>query len=419
MASLLLRDVLLDGEPTNVCIEGNKIASVGPRREADRVVEGKGMAVLPGLINTHTHAAMSLFRGYADDVPLQPWLRERIWPLEGRLKPEDVYWGTKLACLEMIRTGTTCFNDMYFHMAEAGRAVREAGLRAFLSYGFIDLFDPSRAEEEIRRSQDLVRFVRDLRASRIQPALGPHAAYTVSASSLGWIKEYADAEDLLVHFHLAETEGEVKEFREKHGRPLIPYLDDLGFLGHNLVAAHAVWLDDGEIGTLARRGVKVAHCPTSNMKLASGVLRYRALASAGVTVSLATDGPASNNDLDMFEAMKIAALLQKLSTGDPTILTASEALALATEGGARALGLKAGRVSEGYLADLILVDLRHPSMVPNHNLAANVVYSSGGSAVDTVIVDGKILMRGGRVRGQDAIVEGAARAARELAERRG
>ncbi len=419
MASVLLRDVLLDGEPTNVCIEGNKIASVGPRREADRVVEGKGMAVLPGLINTHTHAAMSLFRGYADDVPLQPWLREKIWPLEGRLKSEDVYWGTKLACLEMIRTGTTCFNDMYFHMAEAGRAVRETGLRAFLSYGFIDLFDPSRAEEEIRRSQDLVRFVRDLRTPRIQPALGPHAAYTVSASSLGWIKEYADAEDLLVHFHLAETEAEVKEFREKHGRPLIPYLDDLGFLGHNLVAAHAVWLDDAEIGTLARRGVKVAHCPTSNMKLASGVLRYRALVSAGVTVSLATDGPASNNDLDMFEAMKIAALLQKVSTGDPTLLTASEALALATEGGARALGLKAGRVSEGYLADLILVDLRHPSMVPNHNLAANVVYSSGGSAVDTVIVDGKILMRGGRVRGQDAIIEGAARAARELAGRRG
>jgi 5-methylthioadenosine/S-adenosylhomocysteine deaminase len=236
---------------------------------------------------------------------------------------------------------------------------------------------------------------------------------------LGWIKEYADHEDLLVHFHLAETREEIEMVRSKTGRPLVPYLDDLGFLGSNLVAAHAIHLGREDLGALARRGVKVVHNPASNMKLASGVFPYSMARAAGVTIALGTDGAASNNSLDMFEAMKLAALLQKVTSGDPTLLPAREALAMATEGGARALGLKAGRVEEGYLADLTLVDLHRPELTPNHDTVSNVVYSAKGAAVDTVVCDGRVLMRKGRVRGEEEILSKAAAAARSLVGRGG
>lgn len=416
MSSLLLRDVLLEGERTHVLVEDNLITEVGRRREADRVIEADGKILLPGLINTHTHAAMSLLRGYADDMPLHSWLQEKIWPLEARLTPRDVLAGTKLACLEMIKSGTTCFNDMYFHMDAAADAVKAMGLRAVLSYGFIDLFDEAKGEVEIKRSQETVKYVRGLRSTRIVPALGPHAAYTVSASSLGWIKEYADAEKLLIHFHLAETREEADNLRAKVGKGVVAYLEDLGFLGSNLVAAHCIWVDAADIALLADRGVKVSHNPTSNMKLASGTMPYRAMRDRGLVIALGTDGPSSNNNLDMFEAMKFAALLHKLSTGDPTVLPASEALTMATVQGAAALGLRAGRVAPGHLADLILVDPWRPAMVPLHHGTSNVVYGGNGSCVDTVVCDGRVLMKDGRVRGEAAILREAGEAARRLAE---
>ncbi len=414
MSSILLRDVTLDGARTHVLVEDNIIAEVGKPREADMVINGRGLVLLPGLINTHTHAAMTLLRGYADDMALHPWLYEKIFPQEAKLEPRDVYLGTRLACLEMIRSGTTCFNDMYFHMSEAARAVEDMGLRAVLSYGFIDFFDEARAEVEIKRSQELVRHLRGLRNSRIRPALGPHAPSTVSTASLAWIKEYADAEDLLVHLHLAETKQELEDVRTKVGKAVVDYLEGLGFLGPNLVAAHCVWLDDHDLDILARNGVKVAHNPTSNMKLASGTMPYRAMRQRRMVVSLGTDGASSNNSLDMFGAMKLAALLHKLAAGDPAVLPAEEALAMATTEGAVTLGTKAGRVATGYLADLMLVDVRMASMVPLHNLYSNIVYSANGSCVDTVICDGRILMKGGRVRGENAILREAQAAAEQL-----
>lgn len=416
--SLLLRDVLLEGRETHVYVEGNRIAEVGRLREADRVVDGRGMACLPGLVNSHTHAAMTLFRGYADDVKLQEWLEEHIWPLEAKLTGEDVYWGTKLACLEMIKTGTTTFNDMYFFMEEAARAVEEMGLRAVLSYGIIDLFDEERGERELRASEAFLRFVEDLGCPRITAALGPHTPYTVSRTTLMQAKEMAVERGLKVHLHLAETERDLKHAQEAYGKGPVRALDEMGLLGPWLVAAHCVWLDAGDVRTLGARGVSAVHNPGSNMKLAVGrAFPFAGLRDAGVTLALGTDGAASNNSLDMFEAMKLACLLQKYATDDPTALRAEDALRMATEGGAAALGLEAGAVREGLLADLVLVDLHQPGVVPLFNLPANLAYAARGAMVDTVVCDGEVLMEGRRVEGEEEILRWASQVAHDVAER--
>ncbi len=416
--SILIENVLHDGDRTNIYVEGNRITSVGPRVEADQTIDGSNHAVLPGLVNTHTHAAMTLFRGYADDMLLQEWLRDKIRPLESKFVPEDIYWGTRLACLEMIRSGTTCFNDMYFYMDQQARAVEESGIRGVLSEGFVDFFQPDLSEELFKQSTDIIAKVQSMGCDRITPALGPHAIYTVTESSLRRFKEISDEEGLLIHFHLSETQEEVENCRKAHGKSPVGYLKDIGFLGSNLIAAHSVWLDESEIAMLADAHVKVSHNPVSNMKLAvGGALPYKEMRQAGINVSLGTDGTASNNNLDMFESMKFAALLQKFSTNDPTVLPAGEVLEMANAKGADALGIDAGAVKVGKLADLILVDLRSPAFNPNHDLTSNLVYSANGSCVDTVICDGKVLMRDGHVEGEEGVIEGAAGAARDLVRR--
>jgi len=413
--SILIEGVLLDGDRKNIRVEGNRIASLDSDEGADTVIHGDGKAAVPGFVNTHTHAAMSLFRGYADDMPLQDWLSNKIWPLERHLKPEHIYWGTKLACLEMIKSGTTCFNDMYFFMEEAARAVEEMGIRAVLSEGFTDLLDPDAGKERFQSSISLVESIRSMRNDRIVPALGPHAMYTVSPESLQMISEYAEKEDLLVHFHLSETEDEVNACIEEHGKRPVEFLEEIGFLNPRLVAAHSIWLNKEEIDLLSKHDVKVSHNPVSNMKLAVGkAIPYREMKEAGLLVSLGTDGCASNNTLDMFETVKFAALYQKAYTGDPTILPAEEAVALATENGARALGIDAGRIAPGKLADIVLVDLGTPQLHPGHNLVSDLAYAANGSCVDTVICDGKILMQDRKVEGEDEILERANEAALDL-----
>ncbi len=416
--SILIKDVLLDGRETHVYIEDNLIAELGAKREADVIIDGRGKACLPGLVNGHTHAAMVLLRSYADDMRLQEWLETKIWPLESKMTGEDIYWGTKLACLEMIKSGTTTFNDMYFFMEEAAKAVVDMGLRAVLSYGIADRFDESRAEAEMKVTEAFLRFVRSLRNRRVQAAVGPHAMYTVSAGTLETARSLAVEEGVKVHFHLAETEQEVKASQARYGKGPVRALDDMGFLGDWLVAAHCVWLDDRDARILGERGVSTIHNPTSNMKLAVGrAFPYQALRSAGVTMGLGTDGAASNNNLDMFEEMKLACLLQKFDTGEPTILPAGEAWRMATKGGAEALGLPTGRISVGKLADLILVDLKHPQLVPRHDLIALLAYAANGSVVDTVICDGRVLMREGHVEGETEILKGAQARAETLRER--
>ncbi len=416
--SVLIRDVELDGQVTQIYIEENRIAEIGKKREADVVVEGKGKIALPGLVNLHTHTPMVLLRGFGDDMVLQQWLETRVWPQEAKLRPEDIYWGAKLACLEMIKSGTTTFLDMYFHMDQVGKAVKEMGLRAFLAEGIIDLGIPSRAEAQLKAADEANRKIEALRSSRITPVLGPHAIFTVSEPTLLKIREIADKKGYLVHTHLSETKREVDDCMSQHGARPAAYLDKIGFLSKDVVAAHGCWLDPAEIEILARTGAKVAHCPTSNMKLAAGqAMPYAAMKEAGVVMGLGTDGAASNNNLDMFEAMKFAALLQKFAHRDPSVLPAHEAFQLATLGGARALGIDAGLVQAERLADLVLLDPRRPELTPRHDDVSNWVYSAHGNCVDTVICDGQVIMKGRRVKGEAEILEKASQAARDLLSR--
>ncbi|MDD1655627.1 MAG: amidohydrolase family protein [Methanomicrobiales archaeon] len=387
-------------------------------RDAAVTLDGRHHLVLPGLVNTHTHAAMTLLRGYADDMPLQEWLTEKIWPLEAHLTKEDVYEGTRLACLEMIRSGTTAFNDMYFHMEDAARAASDAGIRATLAYGFLDMGDPAKREKECRATEALVRHVKGLGNPRIRAAVGPHAVYTVSPEGLQWCAGFAREQGIGIHVHLSETEQEVRECMAARGVRPVAHLDRCGCLTPRTVAAHCCWLDREECGLLAERGVSASHNPTSNMKLAVGrAMPCHWMREAGARVTLGTDGAASNNSLDMFGAMKDAALLQKFFWNRQTLLPAPEALAMATEEGAHALGTGPGRIETGAPADLILVSTRTADLTPVHHPASTLVYACTGGSVQTVICDGRVLMHDRVVPGEREILEAAETAARDLVSR--
>jgi 5-methylthioadenosine/S-adenosylhomocysteine deaminase len=426
-SSLLVTGALSREGPTDLFISDEGIieaAGEGTGKEyrsaAEYVFPGDSSIVLPGLVNTHTHAAMSLLRGYADDMPLDAWLNTRIWPLEAHLEPSDVYWGTRLACLEMIRTGTTAFNDMYFFMDQAARAAGDAGLRAVLSYGFIDLFDEDRREKEIRETERFVSGVKNQGNPKVRPAVGPHAVYTVSQESLSWLAGYAAEEEIPIHVHLSETEKEVVDAGKTWGMRPPLLLDKCGILTPRTVAAHCCWLSKEECDLLARRGVHASHNPVSNMKLAvNRAMPYPWLREAGVNVALGTDGCASNNTLDLFREMKAAALLQKFSHNSQTVLPAGEALQMATAAGARALGIGSGTLSPGEPADLILIDREAVCNVPLHTLDSNLVYACSGSAVRTVICGGRVLMLDRFVPGQDDVLKEASSAAESLVRRSG
>jgi 5-methylthioadenosine/S-adenosylhomocysteine deaminase len=422
-ASVIIRGArLLDvrGERAgDVVIAGDRIAAVlppghGPRGQggrdgqdgqggpSPRVIDAAGKALIPGLVNAHTHAAMVLFRGFADDLPLRQWLEEMIWPLERHLKEEHVFAGTRLACLEMLTSGTTAFCDMYFFPGATSRAVQGMGMRAVLSQVFFDKLQPKSPEElSAHLEAGLDRFVGH---PRISGAVGPHAAYTCTLEGLRTAAAVAERRGAALHFHLAETERERRDFEAEHGRDLVGALDELGALGPRLIAAHGIFLDGRDAERLAARGASVVHCPASNLKLASGwqaapggagpprALGFRGLRESGVNVALGTDGAASSNDLDMFQAMRLAALVQKHATGDPTALTAADAFAMATLHGARALGLQAGLIEPGYLADLVLLDLDRPYFCPGHDLLADLVYAAKSDCVHTVLVGGEIVL---------------------------
>ncbi len=414
--SILIKNALLNGKESHIYIEDERISEIGKIVEADEVIDAKGMIAMPGLVNTHTHAAMTLLRGYGDDMPLHEWLQDRIWPAEAKLTGEMVYCGTRLAIIEMIKSGTTAFNDMYFFMEEVARAVNDGGIRALLGYGFIDLFDEEKREKEIKATENFVNFVENMGNPRIKGSVAPHAIYTVSREGLEWSAEYAREKGLRLHIHISETEKEVKDSMEQHGMSPVKYLDSIGFLGNDVIGAHSVWLSDEDLNIYAKRGVWPSHNPSSNMKLAVGkAMPYSEMRKRGIKPTLGTDGAASNNNLDMMEEMKTAALLQKLSE-DPTALPANEAIRMVTEWGAQALGFKAGKIEEGYLADIILIRTDMPEMVPMHNWESNIVYAANGSAVDTVICDGKILMRDREIKGEKEVLEKAREMARKFYE---
>jgi 5-methylthioadenosine/S-adenosylhomocysteine deaminase len=307
----------------------------------------------------------------------------------------------------MIMSGTTTFMDMYFHMEDVARAVNESGLRAILSYGIIDLFDPAKAKIEQKKSEELFNFLRKLQSPRIRFALAPHAPYTCSAETLLWAKEFAEKNDTIIHIHIAETRKEQADSQKQHGARVIEYLDKIGALSKKMVGAHCVWLTKTEIGLLAKSGVNVTHCPVSNMKLASGgVAPLPEMFDAGIAVSLGTDGAASNNTLDMFETMKVCALLHKAHRWDPTVLNAQKVLDLATIEGARALGMEReiGSIEVGKRADIILLDANLPNMSPIYGpdtVVSDLVYSASSGNVSTTIVDGKVLMENRQLKTVD------------------
>lgn len=423
--SLLITNVVADGKNADIFIDEKGILrAIGEHvrkehaSEADFIIDGDRAIALPGLVNTHTHAAMSLLRGYADDMILQDWLAQKIWPLEAHLTGSDVYWGTRLACLEMIRTGTTAFNDMYFFMDEAARAVDEAGIRAVLSYGFIDLFNAEKRENECRATEKLTAYVRSLGNPRISTAAGPHAPYTVSPEGLRWCAEFAKEQKIGIHIHLSETEKEVADCVAQYGKSPAAHLDACGILTPRTVVAHGCWLDEAECRLLGERGTTVAHNPASNMKLATHrAMPYHWLSAAGANVSLGTDGCASNNNLDMFEEAKIAALLQKFFWNNPVQLPAPEALRMATTSGAKALSLTTGTLSAGAPADIVLVATRTACNTPLHNATSNIIYSCSGSAVETTICNGRVLMLNREIPGEEDVLAGAAAAAGGLVKR--
>jgi 5-methylthioadenosine/S-adenosylhomocysteine deaminase len=349
---------------------------------------------------------------------LQDWLTRKIWPLEAHLTGDDVYWGTKLACLEMIRTGTTAFNDMYFFMEDAARAVDESGLRAQLSYGFIDLNNPGKREKECGATERVVTHIKGLKNPRIRAAVGPHAVYTVSNEGLSWCAEYAAEQGIGIHVHVGETEKEVNDALAQQGKRPAQILDACGCLTERTVAAHCCWLDREECRLLGKRGTSASHNPASNMKLAvNRAMPYHWLREAGAPVTLGTDGCASNNSLDLFEEMKFAALLQKFFWNTQTLLPAGEALAMATAAGARALGFGTGTLAAGSPADIVLVETHEPANTPLHNITSNLVYSCSGASIETTICDGKVLMLERCVPHEQDILEGAARAAQAVVQR--
>ena len=348
-----------------VAVEDGAILHVGAVPsdwQPDEWVDATDKLVMPGLINAHTHAAMTLLRGYADDLPLQEWLAEKIWPAEAGLTGEHVYWGALLAIVEMLRTGTTTFADMYFFMEEVARAVGESGIRASLAYGLIGL-DPSRTERELSTGLSFAREYRGAAGGRITTMLAPHAPYTCPDGFLREVIAAAEAENLYLHIHVSETELENEEMRARTGQTPTAHLEELGLFTRPVLLAHGVWLTPDDIQILCRRHAGVAHCPGSNLKLAAGVAPVSAMLAAGVAVGLGTDGASSNNNLDLFREMHLAALVHKVREKDATAVPAVSALRLATSGGAACLGRKdsLGILAPGYRADLAFVDLNRAS----------------------------------------------------------
>jgi 5-methylthioadenosine/S-adenosylhomocysteine deaminase len=411
--------------PGALAIDGRDIVQVGMAGEIAQAYAGTetidvaGAVVMPGLVNTHTHAPMVLYRGLADDLALMEWLEQYIFPAEARtVTPAFVRAGTRLAAVEMIRSGTTTFADMYYFEEEIARVTREAGLRAVLGQTIIQFPAPDAKTpaEGLARAE---RFVREFAGDDlIVPALAPHAMYTLDAATLKAVRAMADRLSAPVLIHLAETRHEVDVAAEQHRQTPTAYLDSLGFFGPRTLAAHGVHLTGEDIDVLRARGVTVSHNPESNMKLASGTAPVPALRRAGVPVGLGTDGAASNNNLDMFEAMRQAALLHKLQSNDPHVLPARDVLAMATIVGARALGLEReiGTLEPGKRADVIVVSMSHARQTPMYDPLSHLVYVTRGDDVRTTIVNGRLLMRDGQVLALDeaAVLAEARRLAHQV-----
>ena len=390
--------VIKDGA---VALNGNVIIDVGEYKDiskkysGEKTISGKNKAVLPGLINTHTHAAMVYFRGMADDLPLKKWLEKHIWPAENKwLSPEFVSDATELACLEMLKAGITTYSDMYFFEDASGNAAKKIGMRAVLGAGIVDFptISGKNADEYLDKAE---KFIEKWKKDKlITPCIAPHSVYACGPDTLKKIKKIADRYKVPIHIHVSEAKWEVDEIEKKYAKRPVEHLENLGFLDECMVAAHCVWVNEKEIEAFARHKVGVSHCIESNLKLGSGIAPVPQMLKAGIKVAFGTDGAASNNDLNILSEMSTAAKVHKAVSGDPTALDAKTALLMATRWGAEVLGLGeiTGSLEKGKAADIVIMDLNKPHLTPLYDIYSHIVYSSMASDVETVFVNGKLVM---------------------------
>ena len=391
-ASLLLPDGCVT--QGNLAVEGQTIAAVGETEKnwaADTIIDGTGKFAIPGFVNAHTHISMTLLRSYADDMKLMDWLENKIWPVEAKMKKEDVYWGAMLAAVEMIRGGTTTFADMYGDMDKVAEATLESGLRGVLARGMIGV--APNGQQAFEENKELYKNFHGAGEGRLTVMFGPHAPYTCPPDFLRQVAEAAAEYQAGVHIHLSETKGEVENCLKEHGMTPIALMEKVRILECGVLAAHCVHVTAEDIALMKKYGVRVAHNPGSNMKLASGVAPVPEMLKAGLCVALGTDGASSNNNLDMLEEVRLAALLHKVHTLDPLAVPAWEAVRMGMEEGARAVGIKnLGRLEKGALADIVLLDMSGAEWCPKFDLVSLLAYSASSRSVDTVMVNGRVLM---------------------------
>ncbi len=377
--------------------------SVENEIDGDKTINGRGNLLLPGFFNAHTHMGMTIFRGYADDIELESWLQDWIWPAEENLTEEEVYWGSLLALIESIRSGVTALADMYFYMDETARAIKESGVRGLISYGLIADELDEKGEKELKTALDLVEKWDGEASNRLKVALSPHAPYTCGNDVLKEVSSISGQKNIPIHTHISETKKEVEDSYEEFGCSPVERLADLGVLENEVLAAHCVHLDESDIELLAQNDVVVAHNPTSNMKISSGAAPVQGLSNRGIQIALGTDGPGTNNDLDMFGEMRQASFLAKLNSNDPTALSAEKTLAMATGKGMDKFDVSGpGVIAEGKRADLI--GLKRDSAAhwtPEYRTTSNLVYSGKSSDVEMVMVDGKMVMVDGKIKTVD------------------
>lgn len=392
------RILLATGEVVSGClgVADKLIAFVGDVPEgflAQRVIDCGGDLLMPGLVNAHSHMAMTLFRNAADDMELSAWLRERIWPLEDRLTAQDAYWGAMLAAAECIRGGCTCINDMYFFMDQTAKAVADSGMRALLGQGIITGNDDGKSRMALAKS--LFEEYDGAEDGRIRIGITPHAEYTCNSATLAAAGDLAQKLNAPLHVHLSETFQEHEECKLRHGLTPAAYLASLGMLHEKTLLAHCVHIDEDDAALIGAARAHVLHCPQSNLKLGSGIAPVPVMLAHRINISLGTDGAASNNNLDMFEELRLAATLHKGIAANATVVTAKQALSMATVNGAFALGFNAGRLAPGALADLIRIDTKVPNMLPGNDLRSAAVYSAAAADVRMTMVNGRILYENG------------------------
>ena len=410
MGKILLKDIVTEGIVSDILIDGNLIAEVssaGVREvseEGVHIVDCNGKTAVPGFVNMHTHAGMSMMRGIGEDIAFHEWI-DRIWQVESKIDAEWVYHATKVACLEMIKTGTTTFNDHYWHMPMAHKAAMEMGLRPVLAYVILDRNDPQESEKQ--KAQCLRMYEESLTWNDHSIfAIAIHAIYSVREEMIVWGARFARERGLKIHIHLSETRKEVEDCKAQHnGMTPVQYLDSLGVLGPDVIAAHTLWLSEDDICILGERGVTCVHNVNSNLKLASGYkFLYNELRDAGANICLGTDGCASSNNLDMLETMKTSAMIQKAWRDDPSAMPLNEVMDMATVNAGKAFGLNIGKIEAGALADILIVDTDNLNFISPGTFEANLIYSANSDCIDSVICNGKFIMQNRVVPGEKEIL---------------